>query len=178
VLLLKFFLNSGKWPAYEATYYQRALSAHSALGKKISEVAKKYDIKSFAVGDAGMLPYHSDLPVLDTVGLASARLTRGKSDEALFDLYGLGMIVFYTKNGQPDSEIYRQGQLLSWAERTGMSKVGELYWQPDYMLAIYAKQRMPEIEEVCATSQKANSIPDTEMRHATLPVPPWFYWHE
>ena len=178
VLLLKFFLNSGKWPAYEATYYQRALSAHSALGKKISEVAHKYDIKSFAVGDAGMLPYHSDLSVLDNVGLASAKLTRGKSADALFDSYGLGMIIFYTKNGQPDREIYRQGQLLSWAERAGMSKVGELYWQPDYMLSIYAKQKMPEIKEVCLNSQKVNSIPDAEMRHATLPVPPWFYWHE
>lgn len=177
VLLLKFFLNSG-WPAYEATYYQRALSAHSALGKKIAEVAHKYGIQSFAIGDAGMLPYHSDLSVLDNVGLASAKLTRGKPSDTLFDLYGLDMVIFYTKNGQPDREIYRQGQLLNWAERVGMTKIGELYWQPDYMLSIYAKKPMPEINEICLNSQKLNSIPDAEMRRATLPVPPWFYWHE
>jgi hypothetical protein len=88
------------------------------------------------------------------------------------------MIIFYTKNGEPDREIYRQGQLLSWAQKMGMGKIGELYWRPDYVLAIYAKRKMPEIEEVCINSRRINSIPDAEMRRATLPTPPWFYWHE
>lgn len=177
-LLIKFFLHSGKWPAYEATYYQRALVSHAALGKKINEVAVKYDIKSLSVGDAGMLPYHSDLCALDNVGLASAKLTRGKPIEALFESYGLDMIIFYTKNGAPIRDIYLQGLLLSWAEKRGMVKIGDLYWQPDYVLSVYAKCKMPEIEEVCVNSRQINSIPDTEMRRATLPTPPWVYWHE
>lgn len=178
VLLCRFFTMSGKWPAYEATYYQRALVAHAALGKKISQVAGKYNIKSLSVGDAGMLPYQSNLSVLDNVGLGSARLTRGKPTEALFDSYELGMVIFYTKDGLPVLDEYRQSQILGWAEKKGFFKVGELYWQPDYMLAIYAKQNMPEIEEVCLNSRLVNSVPDSEMRWATLPVPPWVYWHE
>lgn len=178
ILLATFFIYSGKWPAYSATYYQRALSSHAALGKRIKTVAKKYNVKAFSVGDAGMLAYHADVTVLDNVGLASARLTRGKGGDELFELYQLDMAIFYTKNGAPDLEVYRQGNLFRWATSKGMRKVGDLYWQPDYILSVYAKQAMPEISEVCETSRRLNSIQDHEMRWATLPIPPWTYWHE
>jgi hypothetical protein len=177
-LLVKFFLNSGKWPAYEATYYQRALNAHAVLGKKIKQIAAKYEIRALSIGDAGMLPYHSDICVLDNVGLASSKLTRGKPTDELFESYGLDMVILFTKNGSPDTSIYRQEQLLGWVEKRGMVKVGDLYWQPDYILSIYAKCKMPEIEEVCSNSRLVNTVPDTEFRRVSLPVPPWTYWHE
>lgn len=177
-LLLIFFMICGKWPTYEATYYQRALASHAELGKKINQIALKYHIKSFSVGDAGMLPYHSDLCVLDNVGLASAKLTRGKPTEALFESYGLDMVILFTKNGQPDLGIYRQEQLFAWAQKRGMTKVGDLYWQPDYVLSVYSIAKLPEIEEICAQSRRLNSVQDAEMRRVALLMPPWSYWHE
>lgn len=61
-------LKTGKWPVrYARSYGDMIFNSHAALGKIF---ANHLEPKSLiAVGDAGAIPYYSDLPTVDYLGL-------------------------------------------------------------------------------------------------------------
>lgn len=76
MLALLFFLSAKTISLRSAIqildYYPSALASHKQLGQALSK-AKKTDTV-IAVGDAGLIPYHSGLPTIDFIGLANSEI--------------------------------------------------------------------------------------------------------
>ena len=162
------------------TYYQRTLSSHAELGKTIKKISEKYGIKAISVGDAGMIAYHSDVIVLDNIGLASSLVARGIVDDKLFEKYDPSLVILHAdKDNMPATCKYHQRELLDWVYKKKFKRLGDIYFQPAKAeLIIYSLNDIPELKKVCEESYIKNNYPLGMSKKLSDIDPPWIYWHE
>ena len=161
-----------------ASYYPRALDSHAELGKVLNRVAKRENIKSFSLGDAGMAAYLSGLIALDTIGLGSQAVIRHGVDSKLLDQYGVDLIAFHARPDRIWTGDYYQQEILNWAGKNNFKELCNIYWKSDYTLGIYARNDIPEIFDICECSKKQNNVSDRLYLKKTILLPPWHYWRE
>jgi len=182
IALIFFFASSDRKHQEILEYYPRTLYSHAAIGKVIKAIAPNYGIKAISVGDAGMIAYHSDVLVLDNIGLASTLVARGKVDDHLFEKYNLSLVILHAgKDNMPNTSKYHQRELLHWVSQKNFKRIGDIWFQPDKAeLIIYGPEDIPELKKVCDESLKFNKRPlDLELvRLRNNLLPPWIYWHE
>ena len=178
VWMLCFLKMSGMTSAHMGTltYYPRLLEAHAELGKTLADVGHKYDIDAFILADAGVAACHSDLNALDNLGLGSAAVARDGVTTELMNQYGIDLIALLA---QPDSirfEFSHQQKVFDWSQEQDFVYLCGIYFTPYYILRVYAKGYIGEIEELCERSQKANDRPDEAFSVESMLNPPWMYW--
>lgn len=162
---------------YAATYYARCLNAHTELGKTLARIHDKYQLRTLAIGDAGMAPYHSGMNVLDIVGLGSSAVARHGMSPELLDSAGVDVVAFFATPAGIRTDWFNQPLILDWAQARGFQPICDLYAQKDYTLRLYARQPIPELLPVCEHSRRMNDLTDKEMRNSWQ-SPPWTYWRE
>jgi hypothetical protein len=180
-LTTMFFIASSERKNQEIlTYYQRTLSSHAELGKTIKKISEKYGIKAISVGDAGMIAYHSDVIVLDNIGLASSLVARGIVDDKLFEKYDPSLVILHAdKDNMPATYKYHQRELLDWVYKKKFKRLGDIYFQPAKAeLIIYSLNDIPELKKVCEESYIKNNYPLGMSKKLSDIDPPWIYWHE
>ena len=178
IFLGAFTLVSDFFSSYATTYYSRGLDSHAKLGKVLNQISETHKIRAFSLGDAGMAAYHSKIDALDNVGLGSSAIARGGVTDELLDKYGVDLIALYATPGGVNLSVYRQQELFDWATKRGFKEQCDIYWHPDYALRIYAKTAIDEITALCASSQRANNRPSSDMFKASFIHAPWQYWGE
>jgi hypothetical protein len=159
-----------------ATYYPRGLHSHAEFGKVLNRISDRYGIRSLAIGDAGMAPYYSDINVLDIVGLGSATVARHGISPSILDKYKVDVIAFFANKDGIKFNDYNQQAVYDWAVSNNFKEIGDIYWRPDYMLRIYSRKPINEIEHLCKTSKYFNDIPDRNLLKEAICYPPWKYW--
>jgi hypothetical protein len=162
------------------TYYPRALNNHAALGKMIRDVSSKHGVRAFAIGDAGMAAYHSDLNVLDINGLGSALVARHGLTPDVLNRYQIDLIAFYANPSEKSVVSGKQDDLLRWAHEQKFVELCDVYWRKEYVFKMFARPSLPlpEVQALCDRSKALNDVSDGAMRAAAINVPPWQYWHE
>jgi hypothetical protein len=160
------------------TYYPRALYAHAALGKTIGRIADKYKIRAFAVGDAGMAAYYSNIDALDPIGLASSAVVKQGVGPALLDQYKVDLVVLHATPEGARTDFFNQKRVYDWAVANDFKELCDIYWQKDYLLKVYSKAPIPEISAVCAASKAKNNSTDRPLLKSAILVPPWRFWRE
>ena len=175
--LFSFVSISGLVDAHMVTYYPRAVDSHAALGKTLKAIAAKYRLASFSFGDAGMAAYHSNLTALDNIGLGSAKVVHEGVTSELLDSYKIDLVVFHAQPEKISLDAFNQKTIVDWANKNNLFYLCDIYWQPDYTLKIYAKQKISEIEGLCASSKRLNDRSNREYLKATATIPPWKYWN-
>ncbi len=179
VIILCFFVwTSGIRAIGLFTSYPRLLASHGQLGKVITAVAEQYGLNALAIGDAGIAPYQTKLNNLDIVGLGSSIVVRDGLAAALNRGYSIDLIAFYATPHSIQKNLFSQHLLLEWATKKGFSYLCDIYWQPDYVLKLYTKQSIPELELLCKKTHLENSITDQEYFKKIMFIPPWHYWHQ
>lgn len=178
IYLASFFYISGNMSLSLATYYPRALLSHAELGKTLNQISKKYNIDAFSFGDAGMTAYHSRLSALDNIGLGSAIVAQKGLDSELMSHYGVDLVAFHANSEGIRLNSYNQDAIFSWAQSEKLLEICDVYWQKDYMIKIFARARIEEIEKLCVETRKTNSLSNRELFKAFLLPPPWLFWTE
>lgn len=164
--------------AWLSSYYPRAIDSHAALGKTLQHIKNKYNLKTFSLGDAGMVAYHSKLIALDNVGLGSSAVAASGVTPDLLDVYNPDITVFFATPDNIKLDIYYQETIYQWSLKNGLKMVCDIYWRPDYTIRIFAKDTYPEIVDICDKSKQNNNQKDKEYILKTGINPPWSYWRE
>lgn len=175
--LAAFAMISENFSSRGITYYPRLLFA-SALGKTLDQIADKYGIRAFSLGDAGAAAYHSGLNALDNIGLASSAVAGKGLDPALLEKYKIDLVVLHATPEGVRLDVFNQQKLYAWAVANGLRELCDIYWQKDYILRVYSRKPIPEISEVCAVSKARNNVTDRALFKSAILVPPWTFWHE
>ena len=177
MLFLSFFyLFSGIINPGIVTYYPRALESHTQLGKTIFKIKDKYNIKSFVFGDAGMTAYHSGLNALDNIGLGSSLTTHNGFTNSLMDKYQIDLIVFHSVYNNIRLDDFNQAIILKWAREKNFVFLCDVYMNSYYILKIYSKGNIAELNQNCELSKIANNNNNPEYLKKTWFKPPWIYW--
>ncbi len=161
-----------------AAYYNKALSAHAAIGKYLNMVSGKYQIKSYAMGEAGMTSYHSNLIAMDTLGLTSSQVTRQGLTREVLENYHIDVIVFYATNSSINYENFNQRPLFDYAKDNNFVEICDVYYSDNFLFKIYSRQRMPDMENICNSSKANNEKGHEYYVKDALLTPPWTYWSE
>ncbi len=169
------YISSSGLP-HLVTYYQRALHSHAELGKVINRISERYGIRSIAIGDAGMAPYYSDINVLDIVGLGSSTVARHGISPSILDKYQVDIIAFFASKDGIRLNDYNQQIVYDWAVSNKFKEIGDIYWQRDYMLRVYSRNNIYEIDNLCKMSKYFNNVPNWKLLKETVCYPPWKYW--
>ena len=159
-------------------YYPRALESHAELGKAISQSKDSYRITSFSFGDAGMAAYYSGVFSIDNVGLANKSIARGEFTQNYLDVVSPQIVLLYGNQHRVDSQTSNQATLLTWIDRKNYEHQCSIYWRPDYLIYVYAKERTPNIDEVCEKSRKINNVDEVGFMNTHIKIPPWKFWKE
>lgn len=177
-LLFTFSIVSDNLSPHMATYYPRALDSHAPLGKLLNKISEKYSINAFSFGDAGMTAYHSKINALDNIGLGSSLIAKDGVTDVLLSNYGIDLIVFHSHPNGIRLADYRQQEIFNWATKNGFNELCDVYWQKDYTMRIYSKNKIDEIINLCHTSKLANNRTNREMFASSIISPPWRFWRE
>lgn len=178
IFLIAFAAISSNELLHVATYYPRALVSHAELGKTINRISKKYGLRAFSFGDAGMAAYYSNINALDNGGLGSSAITKRGVSKSLLDKYQIDLVAFHTGPGGIRLGDYHQEPIYEWAISNNFQVNCDIYWEPDYTIRIYAKRSFDEIMEVCSESKKRNNVTDRELLSKAVITPPWKFWTE
>lgn len=176
--LIIFAKISENTSTFLATYYPRAIFSHAELGKVIHNMAATYNIRAFALGDAGMAAYHANINSLDIVGLGSAEIAKRGMSHDLLDRYQIDLIAFYANKQSIILNQYNQKIIYDWSIKNGLIELCDIYWQKDYTLRIFARNQIKEIQEICHNTEILNSRLDKEMLSDAIINPPWIFWRE
>ncbi|MDE1716118.1 hypothetical protein PWG14_27005 [Chromobacterium amazonense] len=175
-ILFSFFMISTSLST--AFYYPRALISHAQLGRVLEEISEKYNIKTFAFGDAGMAAYYSKINVLDNVGLANSQIGRHGLTREYLDYIKPDMAIFYaTPSGIRLSE-FNQGVIFDWVSEKKFVKICDIYFTPEYLMTVYAKTKIPEIQSLCKETYLKNSADNKSILSYAIAPPPWTFWKE
>lgn len=180
IIFLIFYLQNSSMTGGLITYYPRALNAHALLGKTLSGMQKEnnYNIRTIALGDAGMIAYYSDLLVLDFVGLGSSLVAHKNPTNEILNIYKPDLIIFYSHDNQNPTNEYDQDKILNWATQNGLSYTCDVYFLPSYRLTLYSRSKPQELLEVCKSSQLKNNKTSWNYLQKIWHLPPWSYWTE
>ena len=176
VALCIFLSNSGVRPIGLYTYYPRLLTSHGQLGDVLAQISDKYRMKSFAIGDAGLAPYRSDLNVLDIVGLGSSLVVKNGLTDQVLSTYAIDLVAFYASAESIQTNLFAQDVLHKLARENDFFRQCDVYWRPDYTLRLYEKQQVPELQKLCQNSDRLNNMPDEKYFKEIMFIPPWRYW--
>lgn len=159
-------------------YYPRALKSHSELGKVIAKSKDSYKINSFSFGDAGMAAYHSGIFSIDNVGLANKAIGMGEFSQNYLDFVSPDIVLLYGNQHGAYSDMSNQSTLLEWIDRKNYTHQCSIYWRQDYLIHVYAKERMQNINAVCESSRQINNIDEVAFMKTHISSPPWRLWRE
>jgi hypothetical protein len=176
--LLVFIKGTGVRNTIPLTYYPRALNAHAALGKTLNTISKKYGIKTFMLGDAGMAAFHSKLNAFDNIGLGSSAMAHDGISEKLLEVYEIDLIAFQSRPDGIRLSDYNQDIVYKWANNNNFEYLCDVYFYDDYTLKLYSRNRIPELQELCLISKRKNDVPDMGYLLDTFYIPPWRFWRE
>ena len=172
IFLLYFYKVSGFKHFDLITYYPRLLDAHGELGKALSKNKKIYQINSFAINDAGIAPYLSDLRTLDTVGLAS-NMVVSKGIEQSLKLYNPDIVIINSYNNN-----YKFNKIYEFVTNEKISFQCDIFFKENYILKIYSRYNIDGIRNVCESSKNKNNKTDHQYIQSTWHAAPWKYWVE
>ena len=180
IIFLIFYLQNSSMTGGLITYYPRALDAHALLGKTLSGMQKdnNYNIKTIALGDAGMIAYYSDLLVLDFVGLGSSLVAHKNPTNEILNIYKPDLIIFYSNENKKPTNEYDQDKILKWATQNGLGYTCDVYFLPNYRLTLYSRSKPKELLDVCKNSQIKNNKTSWNYLQKIWYLPPWHYWTE
>ena len=159
------------------TYYPRLLDSLGAFGSKLNLIKKKYNLNSIAYGDAGLLPYNSNLNNLDLFYLGSSKLTFQGINNKLIDLYNPQLIFFHTRGENKNiRKSKNQVAMMNWAKNKSYVELCHLYVGLDYTIKVISKKKITELIKICEESKVKNLYNDHQYIKRTLFIPPWYYW--
>lgn len=161
-----------------ANYYPRLLDSHIALGRALNQAADAGQVQALAISDAGAPAYFADIAVLDTIGLASARVAHQGLTLDTVRAYAPDVLAFLATTDGLREASPRDAPLWTYVAETGMHESCELVWARHYTLRIYLREDLPALTAVCARSQRLNSLDELHYALRNLSRPPWVYWHE
>jgi|688.fasta_scaffold227483_2 hypothetical protein len=179
IFLLFLYVISGITSAAHITSYPRMLASNAELGKVLSKIKNKYQIKSFVFGDAGMAAYHSDMNALDNIGLGSAIVAhKNKLTYEVMDLYKPDLIVFMSSPEGILTRQYSQDEMLRWANNNGLRYLCDIHFNTNSLLKLYSRFVSKELIDVCNNSKLTNDKKDRSYLYDIFKFPPWRYWTE
>lgn len=159
-------------------YYPRSLESHSEIGKSIAKIKDSKKITSFTFGDAGMAAYQSDIFSIDNVGLANKAIGRGEFSENYLNIVAPQIIFLYGNQNGVYHDMSNQSTLIKWINEKKYRHQCSIYWRPDYLIYVYGKEEIKEINEVCEKSKQLNNIGELEFMRTHITRPPWVFWKE
>lgn len=145
--LLFFVYTSCKLPSllWAANYYPRALNSLSELGHAFGILrAKNHHFNGLAIGDAGMVPFYSNMHTLDFLGLGSALVAHeGLSVKTISTYSPNAVVLFAGQNGIVRKEpIFNQGTLVQWEKKMKFEFVCSVIWSPPYLSNVYISPKI------------------------------------
>ncbi len=166
------------------TSYPHALRSAAAFGQTLSSISKRYGVRAFSFGEAGISAYLSDMNALDNTGLGSSLVAHEGVTPELLQRYEVDLIVLHAK---PDGIVLgaeHQREILTWAEANNFRYLCSLYFDSglngpaDELRPIYSRKEIPELRDVCvkSESQSRTRIDNRSYIRATWTTPPWHYW--
>lgn len=161
-----------------ANYYPRALESHAELGKVIAKNKDSEKLNSFSFGDAGMAAYHSEIFSIDNMGLANKAIGRGEFSQTYLDIVAPKLVLLYGNQNGIYSDMGNQATLMAWMNDKGYRHQCAIYWRPDYLIYVYGKEKIPDINELCEKSRKINGVGDLIFMKNHINTPPWRFWKE
>jgi hypothetical protein len=163
---------------YYVSQYDRGLYSHAAIGKTLKSIHGQYGVRSFAIGDAGMAAYHSEINNLDTLLLGSSKATKYGLSDSLFEEYGIDVVAFHSAPEQIHKDGFNQRPLYEWVIKNGFKEHCFVLLGGDYGFRLYARKNINELYALCDQSNKQNSRTNREFALQALLNPPWNLWHE
>jgi hypothetical protein len=163
---------------YYVSQYNRGLESQAKIGKVLNSVREKYGIRSFAMGDAGMAAFHSNINALDNLLLGSSRATKYGLTEDLISQYDIDVIAFHATPQFVHRDGFNQRPLFDWATKNGFKDHCFVLLGGDYGFRMFARQYIHEFDDLCAESYRHNIRTNTEFALEALATPPWKLWHE
>ncbi|MEO3427498.1 hypothetical protein AAFN88_01475 [Pelagibius sp. CAU 1746] len=158
--------------------YPHALQANAVLGRSLAELHAAGAVRSFSLGDAGIVAFQSGMVALDNIGLGSALVARNGVTETVVDSYAPDVIVFHSRPGRIRLAYYGQEVLFRWAERHNYRFLCEIFLNPNYTLRVYTGLELKGLARACTLSQRANNLPQAEFLKTHFFRPPWRFWRE
>ena len=161
-----------------SNFYPRHLNAHAALGKLIGEISKKYEIRTMAIGDAGMAPYHARITNLDNYGLGSALVAHEGATAKTYEQYNPQLVMLFATGEDIPLNMQSKKTLLQWTLAKGYHALCDVYERPEYRVRIFAAKNIPELMLLCDQSKATNGSYEKDFFLKNVLTPPWHYWHE
>ena len=155
---------------------QRAQHGHIALGKTLHNIAKRYDIDTYAVSDAGADPFHSGLIAYDSIGLGSSLVAHKGASREVIEQYQPDLAIISLRDGK--SYLPGEQPLIAWLKEKHFRPLCEVVQWPGRSLQLYTHGDIPELREVCNKSAHANGVDNERLLNQELRTPPWRYWRE
>ena len=171
-MLIFIYISSFEF-RYTTTYYPRLLDAHGKLGTVISKVKNKYGIDSIAIGDAGLLPYNSNVKTLDLGRLGSSIATHRGLNEQLINEYDPKIIIL--RVNPENKKIYQddiQRLVFKWLENRNYFKICDIIFHQQYAMRVYSHVKISEISNVCIESE-VNNLTHHQYIIKNFYIPPW-----
>lgn len=141
-------LDSGLWGLL--VYYPDAMRSHLALGKVLQGYRGKDLV--LAVGDAGLIPYHSELETIDYIGLANSEIAHSIKEDREPSLNVPDIIVVFSDSEHsclPRSFQYKGEKVIR--ERIKSENylcMGGPRWGDNYYVNLLVKRDLPGLDEL------------------------------
>ncbi|MBI3142956.1 MAG: hypothetical protein HYZ16_09020 [Bacteroidetes bacterium] len=126
-----------------------------------------------------MIAYHSEMTAFDTYGIGSAILARsGQITKEIMDKYHPDIVIFCNNPILNRSDSLLSPTMAKWITIKSYNRIGEIYWKPNYTLALYANTGYESITNLCSWSKLRNEIPEEQYLIENFGTLPFTYWHE
>lgn len=159
-------------------YTPRLLSVHGEFGHVLRELSEQDRIDAFAMGDAGLAPFHSSIPVLDLLGLGSRSVTKGGITQGLIRQYEPDVIVIYANRERVLDRPTWHDALLEYAKYENFLGSCRLHVDNYERLVVHSRVPHPEIEALCAKTEARNNVVPSVFLRRHIAQPPWHFWHD
>lgn len=176
VMLAAFQLSAYQGTIDLVTSNPRLQQAHIKLGETLKQLNAEGKIRNFAFGDAGATALYSGLSDLDNIGLGSRLFTKYGLTDQLFSDYQVDVTVLHATRDAIRLDEFNLARVLEWSNANGLVENCDVYFRPNYLLKIYARTQLPEIQKLCAESKQANDVSEFVLAQQTALNAPWVYW--
>lgn len=155
---------------YLANTYPKLLITHGEVGFLIKKMDQEVKIRAIAVGDAGLIPYNSDLPNLDLYRLGSHIGATSGITKELINQYQVDFAVLRGFK-------YAESELVDSLKSRKLDLICVVDFSDEYRLHLWSKQRTPDLQKVCNASSFLAEESELSFFLKSVQLAPWTYWN-
>lgn len=163
--------------AHFANYYPRFHNSYADLGVEMAKYGNRHGRLTFALSEAGITAFHSQAISLDYIGLGSSAVAQNGVSFKLLDTYNPSIVMIGRESESSLVTTYGRDVLYAWAKSRNYFIQCDLILDRSYRTAIFVREPIPFISEVCARAEHKNLGSDKAFFWNNMASPPWRWWH-